>query len=295
MQDKVLATITTYNPELDLLERNINAIVNQVDKLLVYENASNNREEIVALCQNKGVELILNDKNYGVAGPLHDGLEYAVDNGYSYILTLDQDSVSSEGMIEALLSLIKIDDKLAIVAAQPMMIDDVEEGKAHSENRYVTEVITSGALADVAKLKEIGGYMPEMFIDWVDIEICFRVIANGYKIMQSAVPLIHTFGDPVRRKFLWKWVLITNYSPFRCYYIGRNSVFSTKIYKKYKKRLSIKSGYLLRRKIKIILFEANKREKIKALSKGKKDARNFYKQMIEKYQFLTKIKAKNAN
>lgn len=284
MEDKVLATITTYNPELDLLERNIDAVVNQVDKLIVYENASNNREEIVALCENKGVELILNDKNYGVAGPLHDGLEYAVDNGYSYILTLDQDSVSSEGMAEALLSLIKTDDKLAIVAAQPVMIVNGVTVSEYKENHYVDDVITSGALADVAKLKEIGGYMPEMFIDWVDTEICFRVISKGYKIMQSIVPITHTFGEPVRRKFLWKWCIVTNYSPFRCYYIARNSAFCAKIYKDLLSKR--RSKYLLKTRVKIIFFEANKREKLKALSKGKKDAKEFYRQMIDKYEFL---------
>ena len=284
MADKVLATITTYNPELDLLEKNIDAIVNQVDKVLVYENASSNREEIVALCQNKDVELILNDKNYGVAGPLRDGLDYAFDNGYAYILTLDQDSVASEGMIESLVSLIKTDDKLALVSAQPVTVINGVEFKDDSENHYVDDVITSGTLADVAKLKEIGGYMPEMFIDWVDTEICFRVITNGYKIMQSTAPLKHTIGEPERRRFLWKWVVVTNYSPFRCYYIGRNSTCFTKVYKK---RLYIKRGYLFRRKMKILLYESNKLEKIKALSKGKKDAKAFYKQIIEKYQFLT--------
>ncbi len=121
MNDKVLATITTYNPELDLLEQNIDAIVNQVDKLLVYENASENRDKIVSLCEAKGVEIILNDKNYGVAGPLSDGLNYAIENNYAYIFTLDQDSIASEDMIKSLLNLFQTDDKLAIVAAQPVM------------------------------------------------------------------------------------------------------------------------------------------------------------------------------
>ena len=286
MEDKVLATITSYNPELDLLEKNIDAIVNQVDKLLVYENASKNRDEIVALCENKGVELILNDKNYGVAGPLHDGLEYAFNNGYEYILTLDQDSVASKRMVKDLLALIKADDKMAIVAAQPVMTVNGVEVKEHSENHFVNDVITSGALADVSKLKQIGGYMPEMLIDWVDTEICFRTIANGYRIMQSTVPLIHQFGDPVRRKFLWKWCIVTNYSPFRCFYIARNSAFCAKIYKNpLAKRRRI---YLLKTRIKILCFETNKLEKLKALSKGKKESKEFYKLMIKKYDFLSK-------
>lgn len=284
MNDKVLATITTYNPELDLLEQNIDAIVNQVDKLLVYENASENRDKIVSLCEAKGVEIILNDKNYGVAGPLSEGLNYAIENNYAYIFTLDQDTVSSDGIIKSLLNLIKADDKMAIIAAQPVMTVNGVEVKENFENHYVNDVITSGALADVEKMKNIGGYMPEMFIDWVDTEICFRTISNGYRIMQSTVPIIHKFGDPQRRKFLWKWCIVTNYSPFRCYYIARNSAFCAKIYKK---PLSTRRRkYLLKTKIKIIFFEKNKREKLRALSKGKKESKEFYKLMVKKYDFL---------
>lgn len=287
MQNKVLATITAYNPSIDLLKNNIDAVAGQVDKLLVYDNLSGNRDEVVALCADKDVELVLNDKNYGVAGPLHDGIEYALANGYDYILTLDQDSVSSDGMVNRLLDLIKSDDKLITVAAQPTMsINGVVVTESH-ENKYVDDVITSGSLSDVAKMKEIGNYMPEMLIDWVDTEICFRALASGYKIMQSAVPLIHTFGEPERRRILWKRCIVTNYSPFRCYYISRNSAFCSKVYGgKLAKR---RKRYLLKTKIKIFLYEKNKREKYKALRRGKKDAKAFYKQMIEKYPFLKNL------
>ncbi len=288
MKDKILAAITTYNPELELLEQNINAIINQVDKLLIYENSSKNRQEIISLCQNKNVELILNDKNYGVAGPLHDSLEYAAEHDYAYICSLDQDSVSSEGMIKALLSLLKSDEKLAIVAAQPIMTVNGILNNNNYENKYVTDVITSGALADVSKLIKIGGYLPEMFIDWVDTEICIRAINNGFKIMQSNVPLIHQFGNPVRRKFFWKSCIITNYSAFRCYYIARNSFFCSKIYKKdLAKR---RKKYLLKTKIKIILYETDKRKKLKAISQGTKDAKDFYNLMLKKYKFLLQFK-----
>lgn len=287
MKDKVLATITAYNPDIELLQNNIDAVVTQVDKLIVYDNFSKNRDDVIALCADKGVELVLNDKNYGVAGPLHDGVEYALSNGYDYILTLDQDSVSSDGMIDRLLDLIKSDDKLITVAAQPVMSVNGVIVKNSNDNEYVDDVITSGALSDVAKMKEIGNYMPEMFIDWVDTEICFRALANGYKIMQSVVPLIHTFGEPERRRILWKRCIVTNYSPFRCYYIARNSAFCAKVYgKKLAKR---RKRYLFKMKVKIFLYEKNKREKYKAFRQGKKDAKAFYKQMIEKYPFLADI------
>lgn len=288
MADKVLATITSYNPDIELLEKNIDAVIPQADKVIVYENNSNNREAVIALCEKKDVTLVLNDKNYGVAGPLHDGAEYACENGYKYILTLDQDSVCSDGMVAALTELFETDEALVTVAASPVMTVNGETVDNVEQNKYVKDVITSGSLSDAQKIKEIGGYMPEMFIDWVDTEICFRAGNSGYKILASTVPFIHTFGEPERRRILWKRCIVTNYSPFRCYYISRNSAFCAKVYggelAKRRKR------YLRKLKIKIILYEKNKREKLKALKKGKKDAKAFYKQMIDKYRFLTEIR-----
>ena len=103
--------------------------------------------------------------------------------------------------------------------------------------------------------------------------------------MQSIVPLTHMFGDPQRRKFLWKWCIVTNYSPFRCYYIARNSAFCAKIYKNPLAKRRRK--YLYKTKIKILFFESNKLEKLKALSRGKKEAKAFNKFMINKYDFLS--------
>ena len=120
MNRKVLATITTYNPDIDLLEKNIDSVIKQVDKLVVYENNSTNRADIIALCAKKDIEIILNDRNEGVAGPLHNGIVYAVANEYPYILTLDQDSISSDGMVEYLLDKLESDKKLAVASAQPI-------------------------------------------------------------------------------------------------------------------------------------------------------------------------------
>lgn len=282
MDNLTLATITTFNPEMELLLANINSVINQVDKLIVFDNASENRKEIIELCNKRDIELILNDKNYGVAGPLFDGIVYAKEKGYKFILTLDQDSVSSEGMVDYLKNILFSDSNIAVVAAKPTYLYANTNNTTDKdfESMYV---ITSGALYDVGKIYSIGNYIKEMFIDWVDIEICYRIRENNFSIVQSYVPIYHRLGNPQSRRFLWKKFTVTNYSPMRLYYIWRNANYCLLRYRKDKKLNKHCKRDMLKRKIKIIFFESNKSSKLKAIKKGKKEAKQFFHQIKEKY------------
>lgn len=284
MDDKVLATITTFNPDMELLKSNIESVIDQVDKLIVYENASDNRDEISELCKEKNIELILNDKNCGVAGPLYDGIVYATAHGFRYILTLDQDSISSEGMVSYLKQILLSDETVAVAAANPTYSCAVikEEPK---EDYKAMFTITSGSLYDVAKISEIGNYIREMFIDWVDIEISYRIRENNYTIIQAHVPIYHNLGNPQLKRFLWKKFFVTNHSSLRLYYIWRNAHYCLLRYKDKSLNKHCKRD-MLKRKIKVMFFERNRREKLKAIKRGKRDAKEFYKKIKEKYSFL---------
>ncbi len=281
MTKKILATITAYNPEISLLEKNVDAVMPQVDKLIVYDNLSTNREQVVTLCREKGVEVVLNDKNYGVAKPLYDGVEYAYKNDYSYILTLDQDSVLFDKTVEKLMSLMISDDSVAIVATQPKLTTEGLDNDATCVGRSVDMVITSGALADVAKIKAIGNYIPEMFIDRVDNEICYRAVENGFKVIQSNVPMVHRLGASQKRRFLFRNVHVQHYSPMRYYYIFRNGYYCKKRYAGNNK-IKPKTDRL-RYFSKVLLYEKKKFTKFKAMIKGLRDGKTFYADMRQKY------------
>ena len=282
---KVLATITTYNPDIELLSKNIDAVINQVDKLLVYENDSRNRSEVVELCDKKGVEIILNDKNYGVAGPLHDGVEYAYTNGYDYIFTLDQDSVISDGMVDKLAKILMTGNKVAMVCGTRVNPDFPEPLPPEDWCAPVNAVITSGALGNVKYIMDVGNYIPELFIDAVDNEICYRLRKNGYGVYSCGVTYLHCIGEPIKCKILFKSFRTLNYAPFRLYYTWRNSYLIFKIYKKDRAIKELRK-YINYMKIKIILVESDKIKKLKAISKGKKDSKKLYKELKEKYTFI---------
>ena len=52
--DRIFGMIITYNPDLDQLKKNLLSVKEQVDKLMLFDNASYNYSEIENLCNKMG-------------------------------------------------------------------------------------------------------------------------------------------------------------------------------------------------------------------------------------------------
>jgi rhamnosyltransferase len=286
----VMGMIVTYKPEIELLTNNISAIINQVGRLVIFDNKSDNIEDIRRLCKKYGAQLIENSTNEGVAGPLHNGVLLAKELGYKYILTLDHDSVAAPDMVEELKKTLESNGAAMVgstfVDTRPE-VSDVQRYKTPDRDTAVLDVNTSGTLADVDTIIEVGNYAKELVIYWVDNEICYRLTENGKKIMQCAnAKLNHREGYPERKRFFFRYIHTFNYSPFSLYYQIRNMKYLLLKYKsnreqigRYKKFIdSINSHRKVIKKsiLKIILFEKNKFQKLKAIRKGFKDAKGFH-------------------
>ena len=87
----------------------------------------------------------------------------------------------------------------------------------------VSHAIASGALIPAKVLHEVGLMQENLFIDWVDLEWCWRAKNQyGYQtICTGDVVIEHTMGDGSIR-FLWRKVGIR--TPLRRYYMVRNAV-----------------------------------------------------------------------
>ena len=279
---KIFISITTFNPDLDLFKKNLNAVLSNemAHKLIIYNN-SKNRDDIIKICADKNIEYVLYNDNYGVAKPLKDGIDYALNNGFDYVLTLDQDSVLCSGYIKKLYSVISGDDNIAMVGGTPS--SNIDENSNDFKYTFVNGVITSGTIASVKIIAEIGNYIPELFIDWVDVEMCYRIREAGYKIAQCDVQFLHTFGDPIMHKLFFKSIIVANYSPMRNYFVSRNIYYCYYRYPNFRKEVNKNKKGLLVRFIITAIYEKNKLEKLKMFIKGKKDAKNFYKMVSLKY------------
>ena len=86
--------IVTYNPDIVRLRENINAVYNAAAVVIIADNGSVNSKEIQTLISEYDrIVFLSNDVNKGIAAALNQLCEEAVNRKYSYILTLDQDSV----------------------------------------------------------------------------------------------------------------------------------------------------------------------------------------------------------
>lgn len=284
-EKKILAEIITYNPDLIVLEKNIESIFKQVDKILIWDNNSTNSYGIenIILGFNKEeskIVLVLNSENLGVAQALNFGLEYALKNNYDYIYTLDQDTISKVDNINILLIALSNENIAMAGCGNSVGIDEKFPDEKNEVIKYENSLITAGTLTNVKKALGVGNYIKELFIDWVDIEFCYRLKKNGYKVVSVSNACIkHCLGNPQIRRFLWKKFTCLNYSDFRLYYIYRNLQYIKKYYSDLiSKRYYF--NYYFKFPISILFYENNKINKVKSIIKGIKNGKYMCKNKI---------------
>ncbi|MBQ9610758.1 MAG: glycosyltransferase family 2 protein [Lachnospiraceae bacterium] len=284
-----IAGIVTYNPDYERLEANVKAITKQVKKVVIIDNASISSEVTDKISFVYNTELIKNNKNMGMAYALNLIMKYAYDNGYEWVITLDQDSVCPENIIGEAETL--IDDKSLfhrslesskIAMIVPVICESASGeictlGSAVSSERYqeVKKCITSAAITNVGLWKKIRGFDSRLFIDYVDYDYAVRCIKAEYKIIRmNNVILDHHIGKSEYRKFLWAKVRVANHTPVRKYYIARNIVIYMR---RYKKDINVPAEILRLFKVfaLIVLYEDDKKEKLKFYFKGIKRGLNY--------------------
>ena len=264
----VLAGIVTFNPEIDRLTENILAICPQVEKVILVDNGSNNVSEIEKITHNlPEIDLIKFEKNLGIAAALNQIGDFAVAKKFDYFITMDQDSVALPKLIEeykkylyllniGLLNSYHKDRNLKVNKPQNTLV--VENPR----------MITSGSFMKTSLFYEGFRYDEDLFIDKVDFDIDIALMRAGYKLYQ--IPFygfLHEVGSIQSHSFLGIKTVTYNHSPFRRYYISRNSVILLKKYGLTKET----SKYIVEnigKQIKTILFEDKKREKSQAVWRG---------------------------
>jgi rhamnosyltransferase len=97
----ILAGITLFNPDIPVLKKNIASVQNQVDKLIIIDNGSKDVEgwEQSILQEFPEIHIIKNEENAGIARALNQIFAYAKQEGYDWVLILDQDSCCPADLI----------------------------------------------------------------------------------------------------------------------------------------------------------------------------------------------------
>lgn len=277
---ETLAGITLYEPDVHRLLENIEAVYSQVDKLICVDNGSKNINEIKNRIEWKypDVKIVENGKNLGVAKALNQIFEYAKDNEYKWVLTLDQDSVCPENLMTEYKKYMHLED-VGILCPKTVDRNFVKEIQTEEAFDYVDKCITSASLTRVETWKKVGGFWEFLFIDFVDHDFCAKCIENKTHIIRvNSVKLLHELGNGEHHNFLGRRVTALNHSPFRKYYMVRNWIIYMKVHRDvidYKKeRNSYRFFYL-----KTLLFEKEKLQKLVQMLKGRRDGKRFIKRL----------------
>ncbi|MBT8537161.1 glycosyltransferase family 2 protein [Polynucleobacter paneuropaeus] len=235
---KVIAVIVVFQPNLEILRQLILVTLQQVDQLALVNNSSDIILEKHLSDLSDCIHTINLQENMGIAYAQNIGIEWAISRKTEYVLLLDQDSMPTTGMVEALTSSLNID--LRAIAVGPQYIDK----RTGIKSRFMIEhlgfprrllpknkllevqfLISSGSLIRLDSLIKIGGMRSNYFIDHVDTEWCLRAVNYGYTLLGNANALMeHTLGDQARRVWFIYMRNISEHSPLRDYYMFRNTL-----------------------------------------------------------------------
>jgi rhamnosyltransferase len=224
-EEHVLAVVVSYRGGARILQT-LDALEGQVGKIIVVDNGSDidTLSPLRALSSEGRIQLEELGSNKGVGVALNVGARFAVEHGFRWLLTMDQDSTADPHMVAAMLELTSSDSRVGCVS--PNLVDHGQAPQA-LRSGPVAYAITSGNLVHLDVWKAAGPFNEDYFIDCIDFDFSLRVRRHGFVILKAPKALLHhEVGQkvPARRPFQRFY---TQHPPIRRYYMFRNFLYLT--------------------------------------------------------------------
>ena len=235
----------------------------KVQNFYIWDNTPNGSVETI-----NDLHINRNGNNIGLSRAYNYALQYANQNGFDYLLTLDQDS------------------RWENFPYYIQLVQDYESKKGNGKVVYFASTspndtaytkiafggINSGAIIPTSLLNQTswGGYNTDFFMDGIDDWLQLEAARNNYiNLRIGKQQLFQKFGEGCIGRFLWKRIESPNRSPMRLYGVFRNYMILWRDYE-LPKEMKIKTikDWLFRWTKNIILIENNKYLKLKAIAFG---------------------------
>ena len=257
--EKIAAVIIWYNPKdlgFDKILFNISTYSDFFDKLYIVDNSQNDNSDICNFLSNS---VYLQNKNKGgIGGAQNKGCQQAKNDGFNWVMTLDQDSNFDSKMIKNYIQLFnkyKTNNDIVSFGTEVKNLNEYIEyiklfkirvlspikhffipykEVVRPEIEYKTFTIASGNIINLSMWDELHGFDEYLFIEDVDSDFCHRIINNNKKIaIFPSIVLNQCFGE--KKKFTIIPKLMPIYSDFRYFYVFRNKMIQKRKYPEYKK------------------------------------------------------------
>lgn len=278
----VLCTVVTFNPD-ETLAGHLGALRPQCGKLVVVDNGSDNADWVADVAARCGCVLVRNVGNLGIAAALNAGARIAMEEGFTWLGTFDQDSLCPPGAIAGLLALEKVHPRGQAIGLLAMRHRDrvLQRDYHHPLDiledagrwRSLRVAITSGSLLRVDVLRQIGAFDEALFIDMVDHEMCLRLRRHGWLVVEADdVLLEHSIGAASVHRLLGLRLVCTHHSPPRRYYRVRNQLEVSRRNLWFDPVWALKGiGQLVAPAVTVLLFEQQRLAKLAAMLRGAVD------------------------
>lgn len=247
---RVAAYITAYEDQL-ALEACVLAICKQsfpVQKIFVIDNSQIQLKLTSQIVDLEAIVFEHHPENVGVSGGLKMGFQWAIENGYDFLWTFDQDSEPEIDCLEKLLNcheeLTDAGRSIGLIAPLPIEVGTnlelngllfkgyrfkpVKPPQALRRFYECDVVITSGSLVLLKAISLAPRAKDDLFIDAVDWMYCMNIREQGYEILVLREAILkHHFGgnQKIKTRLAGKALTTRLYSPLRYYYICRNHTF----------------------------------------------------------------------
>lgn len=242
-----------------------------IGRVVIVDNTPENDRDYSILNDEKLIT-ILNEDNMGLGYAQNQGMRVAIQEGYEWACTFDQDSRPRQSLFDKYNDYVKSDacNNVGIVSTD--YFDDMTRTAKYSNKEVIHPevVISSGSMINIPAYISIGGFKEAYFIDQIDNEFCYRMRKNGFTI--SVLPgtdMVHSMGNIKVHNFFGCQIVTYNQNPIRTYYRTRNIIWMMREYKDW--TLTKNKIKILLKDIPRILIEEQKLRKFKMLVKGLKD------------------------
>lgn len=225
--------VILYHPDKDIFER-ILTYMDILDHLYIFDNSESFNHVLNSkITAHRKIQYLHDKENKGIAVRLNQAATLALKDGYSFLLTMDQDSHfranEAERYQNCILN-IKGIEKVGITGLE--FIQSTSDTNCSCER--VNELITSGSVVNLHLFEEIGGFDENLFIDYVDHEYCYRAKVKGFEVLKfTHIFLHHSVGEASNKR---SFITLKNsqrsfHSPIRIYYMVRNYLYVNQKYK----------------------------------------------------------------
>lgn len=279
------AIFILYNPNEELVLRNLECVLKQIEHVYIIDNSESSLYTI-DWRKISCVSYYSCNGNKGIAYALNLGCKKAMDDGYTWALTMDQDSFIPDNMVadySSFINTFSVNNKIGALMPEYSICYNSKKERSNVTLRVV-DYMTSGSFIFLPAYNQVGGFNDTLFIDMVDRDFGLKLIDNGYNIYKiGSVFMPHNIGNAKEYTILGKhWFYVTNHNYLRRYYITRNLLYISSVYGDRYPMFDNAIWQILKSIVRVIIFEKGKLKKLRSIHRGYVD---FVCQRYGKYPY----------